>query len=101
MTTMTDEIFAINEDAADEEAKAIAARILSDDDPAGELRRILQQTQSVAYAEVIAGRAAEIVVKYLLSDQMTLTIVPVPAGRLAKFLHRARMEFALFTPRPA
>jgi ABC-type branched-subunit amino acid transport system ATPase component len=97
---MTDELFAIDEDAADEEAKAIAARILSDDDPTSELRRILQETQSVGYAQVIAGRAAEIIVKYLLTDEMSISLVPLLAGRLAKFLHRARFEMALFKPHP-
>ncbi|QRY39421.1 hypothetical protein JVX92_07560 [Microbacterium hominis] len=91
-----DEIFAIDGELLAKEAREISARIISNDSPVDELKRILAQTDSVPYTRMVAEEAATLCVRMLLdADKFVIALVPVVSGRLSDFLHKARFAFAL------
>lgn len=89
--------FEYDADELEQVADSLGARIILDDSAAAEFRRVLQGSGSTAYALLIAERASALAAKELLNvDEYAIATVPLFAGRLARFLHEARLELALF-----
>jgi NAD(P)H-dependent flavin oxidoreductase YrpB (nitropropane dioxygenase family) len=92
-----DELFAVDPEIVEREARAIAARIVADDQPETEYRRVLRESGSPAYAQVVAERAAAIVVAHVFTEnEVAVSVVPAFTRRLAGFIDKARMQLALF-----
>ncbi|WP_314503882.1 hypothetical protein [uncultured Microbacterium sp.] len=101
---MTEEGFSISEeggvnaDVAEREARGLAARIISGDAASNHFREILYASNSLEYGRMIALRAANLVTAMALSQDVTISIVPLYSERLSTFIKEARMKMALFEP---
>lgn len=79
-----------------EEVTHLAGRIIADDKPEDEFDRILRASGSEHYAIELAGDAVMWVTRMALSDETAISIIPVYAGRIDKFIVLAKRKIALW-----
>ncbi len=89
------DLFVLDEMQAIEEAKALAARVISDDDPKEIVKDLAFRTRSPRYMRLVASTAARIVIDLALDDETAPPIAAVYGARLGNFLHYTRVCMGL------
>lgn len=93
---MSDELFIIDENLLENEARDLAAKIITDDHPEHQFTETLTRTGSPHYCEMLASRAAALVALMTIREDTSPPIASLYGGRLGRFLHRARLERGLW-----